>query len=337
MEPNNVNSSNLLTSLFEHQTVSPVTVNASPVNGALVTTTDGSHSNLHSVTDNKKKRGRPRKYESPQEGLAARKAAAAAAAASAAAASPAAATSFSSLNLNKQKKFHSPSLGNLRENFNLHIVTVRAGEDIGQNIMSLMQKHSRCEMCILSASGSISSATLRQPATAGGNITYEGRFDIISLTGSYVRNENDGRSGGLSVCLAHSDGQLVGGSIAGPLKAASQVQVIAGTFSIEPKDTGAGIKGNTSTSKLPSPVGESTPSLGFRPALNPSNGNTNPGNKEHQAIGGGHFMSQQYGVNVVPFHPLDWGSRPDSRNTGFELIGRTSHEAHQSPENGAYS
>lgn len=32
-------------------------------------------------------------------------------------------------------------------------------------------------------------------------------------------------------------------------------------------------------------------------------------------------MSQQYGVNVVPFHPLDWGSRPDSRNTGFELIG----------------
>ncbi|CAI8594023.1 unnamed protein product [Vicia faba] len=26
------------------------------------------------------------------------------------------------------------------------------------------------------------------------------------------------RSGGLSVCLAHSDGQLVGGSIAGPIK-----------------------------------------------------------------------------------------------------------------------
>ena len=55
---------------------------------------------------------------------------------------------------------------------------------------------------------------------------YQGRFDIISLTGSYVRNELDGRSGGLSVCLSHSDGQLVGGSIAGPLKAASPVQVI---------------------------------------------------------------------------------------------------------------
>lgn len=32
-------------------------------------------------------------------------------------------------------------------------------------------------------------------------------------------------------------------------------------------------------------------------------------------------MPQQYGVNVVPFHPSDWGNRPDSRNAGFELIG----------------
>jgi hypothetical protein len=32
-------------------------------------------------------------------------------------------------------------------------------------------------------------------------------------------------------------------------------------------------------------------------------------------------MHQQYGVNVVPFHPSDWGSSPDSRNAGFELIG----------------
>ncbi|GAU20560.1 hypothetical protein TSUD_33070 [Trifolium subterraneum] len=199
--------------------------------------------------------------------------------------------------------------------------------------MSLMQKHSRCEMCILSGSGSIASATLRQPATSGGNITYEGRFDIISLTGSYVHNEFDGRSGGLSVCLSHSDGQLVGGSIAGPLKAAGPVQVIVGTFSINT----TGIKGDISTSKLSSPVAEPASNLGFRPAVNSSNGNTIPVNKEHQAIGGGHFMHQQYGVNVVPFHPSDWGSSPDSRNAGFELIGRAGHGAHQSPENGDYS
>lgn len=330
MEDTN-NHNNQVTSLFEQQS----TVNVTPeLNG---TTTDGSH---HSVTENKKKRGRPRKYESPEEAIAGRKAIAArkaAAAAAAAAANATATTSFSSPNFTKPKKFHSSSLGNSREGFNIHFVTVAPGEDIGQNIMMLMQKNSRCEMCILSASGSISSATLRQPATSGGNITYEGRFDIISLTGSYVRNELDGRSGGLSVCLSHSDGQLVGGSIAGPLKAASPVQVIAGTFSIPSKDPGAGIKGDVSTSKLPSPVGEPTSNLGFRPAINSSNGNAIPGNKEHQVIGGSHFMPQQYGVNVVPFHPSDWGSRPDSRSAGFELIGRTGHGANHSPENGNYS
>ncbi|XP_027189914.1 AT-hook motif nuclear-localized protein 14 [Cicer arietinum] len=322
MEDNNDNNNQVTTSLFEfeQQSKTPVTVtvNASPVNGLL----DGSHTDPHSVTANKKKRGRPRKYESPEEALAARKAAAKT-------------SSFSSPN--NPKKFHSNSLGNSREGFNLHIVTVAPGEDVGQKIMSLMQKNSRCEMCILSASGSVSSATLRQPATSGGNITYEGRFDIISLTGSYVHNELEGRSGGLSVCLSHSDGQLIGGSIAGPLKAADSVQVIVGTFSISPKNTGAGIKGDVSTSKLPSPVGEPASSLGFRSSADTANGNTTPGNKEHQTIGGSHFMLQQHGVHMAPFNPSDWGSRPDSRNVAFELIGRTGHGAQQSPENGDYS
>lgn len=37
----------------------------------------------------------------------------------------------------------------------------------------LFMQQSRREICILSASGSISNASLRQPATSGGNITYE--------------------------------------------------------------------------------------------------------------------------------------------------------------------
>lgn len=45
-------------------------------------------------------------------------------------------------------------------------------QDIGQKIMSFMQQ-SKLEMCVLSASGSISNASLSQPATSGGNIAYE--------------------------------------------------------------------------------------------------------------------------------------------------------------------
>ncbi|MCD9640182.1 hypothetical protein HAX54_025327, partial [Datura stramonium] len=44
--------------------------------------------------------------------------------------------------------------------------------DVGQKIKMFMQQ-SKHELCILSACGSISNASLRQPATSGGSITYE--------------------------------------------------------------------------------------------------------------------------------------------------------------------
>lgn len=166
---------------------------------------------------------------------------------------------------------------------------------------------------------------------------YEGRFDIISLTGSYVRNETGGRSGGLSVCLSNSDGQIIGGGVGGPLKAAGPVQVIVGTFFIDnKKDTSAGGKGDPSAGKLPSPVGEPASSLGFRQTVDSSSGNPIRGNDEHQAMGGSHYMIQQLGLHVTPPRTTEWGTHPDSRHAGYDLSGRTGHGSHQSPENGGY-
>lgn len=45
-------------------------------------------------------------------------------------------------------------------------------QDVGDKIMAFMRQSKR-DICILSASGSISNASIRQPATSGGNITYE--------------------------------------------------------------------------------------------------------------------------------------------------------------------
>lgn len=105
-------------------------------------------------------------------------------------------------------------------------------------------QQSKREICILSASGSVSSPFLRQPATSGGNVTYEGRFDILSLSGSYIRTDLGGRTGGLSVCLSSVDGQIIGGGIGGPLRAAGPVEVIVGTFQIDAKkDLVSGSKG----------------------------------------------------------------------------------------------
>ncbi|OWM71884.1 hypothetical protein CDL15_Pgr017767 [Punica granatum] len=117
-------------------------------------------------------------------------------------------------------------------NFTPHIITVNAGEDVTMKIISFSQQGPRA-ICILSANGVISSVTLRQPDSSGGTLTYEGRFEILSLSGSFMPSESGGtrsRSGGMSVSLASPDGRVVGGGVAGLLVAAGPVQVVVGSF-----------------------------------------------------------------------------------------------------------
>lgn len=116
--------------------------------------------------------------------------------------------------------------------FTPHIITIPVGEDIASKIMSFSQQGPRA-VCILSANGAVSTVTLRQPATSGGNVTYEGRFEILCLSGSYLITDEGGsrgRSGGLSISLSSPDGRVIGGGVGGLLIAASPVQVIVGSF-----------------------------------------------------------------------------------------------------------
>ncbi|CAN1237071.1 AT-hook motif nuclear-localized protein 9 [Linum grandiflorum] len=116
--------------------------------------------------------------------------------------------------------------------FTPHIITVAVGEDIATKIMSFSQQGPRA-ICILSANGAVSTVTLTQPSTSGGTVTYEGRFEILCLSGSYLLTEITGsrnRAGGLSVSLASPDGRVFGGGVGGMLIAASPVQVIVGSF-----------------------------------------------------------------------------------------------------------
>ncbi|KAF8394309.1 hypothetical protein HHK36_020516 [Tetracentron sinense] len=202
--------------------------------------------------------------------------------------------------------------------------------------MSFIQQSKR-EVCILSASGSISNAYLRQPATFGGNVTYEGQFEILSLSGSFIRTEIGGRTGGLSVCLSGSDGHIIGGGIGGPLMAAGPVQIIVGSFVIDTKkDVSSGLKADASANNLPSPVvGVSVSSIGFQSAPDSSTRMSVRGNEDPQNIGGNHFMPQPWGMHVMPSRSTDWRGGLDARSSAkIELTGRTGHGACQSPEDG---
>uniref|UniRef100_A0A5B6ZXQ8 AT-hook motif nuclear-localized protein n=1 Tax=Davidia involucrata TaxID=16924 RepID=A0A5B6ZXQ8_DAVIN len=117
-------------------------------------------------------------------------------------------------------------------NFTPHVITVNAGEDVSMKIISFSQQGSRA-ICILAANGAISNVTLRQPNSSGGTLTYEGRFEILSLSGSFMPTDNGGtksRSGRMSVSLAGPDGRVLGGGLAGLLVAAGPVQVVVGSF-----------------------------------------------------------------------------------------------------------
>ncbi|XP_073283059.1 AT-hook motif nuclear-localized protein 10-like [Primulina huaijiensis] len=132
----------------------------------------------------------------------------------------------------KNKKRRAEALGSTGIGFVPHVINVMAGEDVSSKIMAFCQNVPRA-VCILSCSGVISDITLHQAATSGGTATYQGRFDILSLSGSFLLSEISGqksRIGGLSITLSGSDGRVFGGCVAGLLIAASTVQVIVGSF-----------------------------------------------------------------------------------------------------------
>ncbi|CAL5025715.1 unnamed protein product [Urochloa decumbens] len=135
------------------------------------------------------------------------------------------------------KKKQLDALGSSGTSFTPHIITVKPNEDVASKIMAFSQQGPRTT-CIISANGALCTATLRQPATSGGIVTYEGHFDILSLSGSFLLAEDGdtrSRTGGLSVALAGSDGRIVGGCVAGMLMAATPVQVVVGSFIAEGK------------------------------------------------------------------------------------------------------
>lgn len=189
------------------------------------------------------------------------------------------------------KKHQIDSLGLGGIGFTAHVITVKAGEDVSSKIMSFSH-HGPRAMCILSANGAISNVTLRQAATSGGTVTYEGRFEILSLSGSFLQSENSGqrsRTGGLSVSLAGPDGRVMGGGVAGLLTAASPIQVVVGSFipdsgrkeaqPVRPSDVASG-PGNLASGGM---LGPSSPTS--RGTLSESSGG-GPGSPLNQSANG---------------------------------------------------
>ncbi|KAA8520532.1 hypothetical protein F0562_014788 [Nyssa sinensis] len=110
-----------------------------------------------------------------------------------------------------------------------HVMEIANGCDIQESVSTFATRRQR-GVCVLSGSGTVTNVTLRQPAAAGAVLTLHGRFEILSLSGSFLPPPAPAAASGLTIYLAGGQGQVVGGSVVGPLIASGPVVIMAASF-----------------------------------------------------------------------------------------------------------
>lgn len=181
-----------------------------------------------------------------------------------------------------------------------HVMEVAGGADVAESIAQLARRRQR-GICVISGSGTVANVTIRQPSAPGAAVALQGRFEILSLTGAFLPGPAPPGATGLTIYLNGGQGQVVGGSVVGPLVAAGPVMVIAATFAnatyeklpLEEEEGGGGEENGSGHGPAGSPgIGQQMTdpsSLGIynlAPNLLPNGGQMNPdaygwGNPRH--------------------------------------------------------
>lgn len=181
-----------------------------------------------------------------------------------------------------------------------HVLEVSAGNDIVENLAVYARRRGR-GVCVLSGSGTVEDVTLRQPAAAPGGsvVTLHGLFEILLLSGTVLPPPAPPRAGGLSIFLSGGQGQVVGGSVMGPLMASGPVVLMATSFA------------NAVFERLPLEEEEGIAAQ-VQPTASQSSGVTAGGGGRNGTDGGDNGGSAGLLPPNYPF-PADlqvWGGRP---------------------------
>lgn len=111
-----------------------------------------------------------------------------------------------------------------------HVMEIADGSDIMESISNFARRRQR-GVCIMSGTGIVTNVNLRQPASPGAIVTLHGRFEILSLAGSFLPPPAPPTTSGLTIYLAGGQGQVVGGSVVGALMASGPVVIMSASFS----------------------------------------------------------------------------------------------------------
>ncbi|XP_072982755.1 AT-hook motif nuclear-localized protein 28-like [Typha latifolia] len=107
------------------------------------------------------------------------------------------------------------------------VFELAAGADVIGSISAFALRR-RVGISVLSGAGAVANVALRHPTSPASTITLHGRFDILSISGSFL--PSPASSSPFTVSLAGAQGQVIGGTVAGPLTAATAMVVVAASF-----------------------------------------------------------------------------------------------------------
>ncbi|XP_078443296.1 AT-hook protein of GA feedback 1 [Wolffia australiana] len=185
-----------------------------------------------------------------------------------------------------------------------HVLEVTSGADVVECVSEYARRRGR-GVCVLSGNGTVANVSIRQPgAGPPGSLvaTLRGRFEILSLTGTVLPPPAPPGASGITVFLAGGQGQVVGGSVVGPLMAAGPVILMAASFA------------NAVYERLPlEGEEEPPPSQVQQPAASQSSGVTGGEAAAAAAAGGGGGGVSFYNLGMnppaytFPGDPFGWG------------------------------
>ncbi|KAE8722172.1 AT-hook motif nuclear-localized protein 24 [Hibiscus syriacus] len=110
-----------------------------------------------------------------------------------------------------------------------HVMEIATGCDIMESVSTFARRRQR-GVYILSGSGTVMSVTLRQPGAPGAVVNLQGRFEILSISGSFLPPPAPPAASALTIYLAGGRGQVVGGAVMGQLVASGPVVIMVTSF-----------------------------------------------------------------------------------------------------------
>jgi predicted DNA-binding protein with PD1-like motif len=111
-----------------------------------------------------------------------------------------------------------------------HMLEIADGEDIVEAVANFARRR-QSGVCVLSGSGAVSSASLRQPGEPCSVIELSGPLEILSLSGAFMPPPSPPDATGLKAILSGGHGQVIGGNVVGDLRARGHATIVAVIFS----------------------------------------------------------------------------------------------------------